>query len=77
MARWPHTPAHWVGLLAAAALAPFIVIDAINLKFWTGPWDIWAITVGFTVLYCAIAYGLGWGITRVAIWVFTKARGVF
>ena len=77
MARWPRTPAHWVGLLAAAALIPFVVIDVINLELWNAGWDIWGGVAGFTVLFLVIAYGLGWGLARVVIWIFRKVRSAF
>ena len=57
--------AHWVGGVAAAAVIPFVVNDVVHLKLWEATWDIWAIALGFTVLYCAVAYGIGWGLVRV------------
>lgn len=60
----PRRLAHWVGLVAAAALIPFVINDVIKLRLWDAPWHFGAMAVGFTALYCAIAYGIGWGLVR-------------
>ena len=69
-----RTLARWIGVVAAAAVIPFLVQDFIQLRLWNVGWDMWAIALGSTALYCAIAYALGWALARIGAWIFTAIR---